>query len=415
MHRTVIVGLDGIPYGLIKKLTDNNTLPNIKSIISSGTFNKMASSIPHISSVAWSSVITGANPGEHGIFGFTDLAPNSYRMIFPSYNDLKVKPFWENKKAVIINVPSTYPARPLNGTMISGFVALDLKKATYPSNLIHKLNAMDYQVDVDSSRAHMSLDLFLKDLDRTLKARISTYRFLWHEDWEIFMLVFTGTDRLSHFLWEAYEDENHKYHANFIDHLQQIDEVIGEIAGKIKEDDTLVILSDHGFEKSECDVQINFLLLQQHFLKFDKVPTDSLWDISPDTKAFALDPARIYINMEGKYPKGSVKDRESVIRELVYLFSSFETDKGEPIKRIYRKEEVYSGAYLDYAPDLILLENKGFDLKASLKATQVVNEPTFSGKHSQDDAFLIVNKKVSLDNISVSDVVATITQKGCSV
>jgi len=68
----------------------------------------MASSIPEISSVAWSPIITGANPGEHGIYGFTDVAPDSYRLSFPNFNNLQVPPFWMDKsygKSVIINVP----------------------------------------------------------------------------------------------------------------------------------------------------------------------------------------------------------------------------------------------------------------------------------------------------------------------
>lgn len=326
-NRTIIIGLDGMPYRLIKDLASHDVMPNTKRIIEQGTFRQMESSIPEISSVAWSSVMTGVNPGRHGIFGFTDVPDGTYRLSFPNFNDLKASPFWNhegNGRSVIVNLPFTYPAPSLNGVLIAGFVALDLKRATHPPSLIPKLNEMDYRIDVDSSTAHKSMDLFLKNLDRTLNARIAAYRYLWDkEDWQTFMLVFTGTDRLGHFLWDAYEDSSHKHHSAFLDHLHKIDEVVGEIAGRIAEDDLLIMLSDHGFESSGAEVQMNFILSQEGFLK-------------------------------------------------------------------------------------VLLSNPGFDLKASLKARRFSQKGIFTGKHTQEDAFLLINsasEDIIPPELSVADVV----------
>jgi predicted AlkP superfamily phosphohydrolase/phosphomutase len=413
-HRMVIIGLDGMPYRLIKDLAESGVMSNTRTIIENGVFSQMESSIPDISSVAWSSIITGTNPGQHGIFGFTDVPERTYRLSFPNFSDLKTLPFWDhagNGRAIVINVPFTYPARSLDGVLIAGFVALDLKRATYPTSLIPKLNDMGYRIDVDSSKAHQSLDLFLKDLDKTLKARIAAYRYLWDEEnWQTFMLVFTGTDRLAHFLWNAYEDKSHKYHSAFLDHLHQIDEAVGEITNRLNGTDSLIMLSDHGFELSQSDIYVNFFLMQEGFLKFRDNPPRSLADIDQDTKAFALDPARIYINLEGKYPKGSVKpeDKEAIISELETCFNSLEIDGKKAIKRICRKEEIYQGPHLGHAPDLVLLGNKGFDFKSGLKATKLAGRGVFTGKHSQRDAFLLINKPspdIIPESPSVSDIV----------
>ncbi len=417
--RMVITGLDGMPYRLIKDLAESGVMSNTRAIIENGVFRQMESSLPEISSVAWSSIITGANPGQHGIFGFTDVPLGTYRLSFPNFNDLKMPPFWKHEglgRSIIINVPFTYPADSLDGVLIAGFVALDLRRATYPPSLVPKLNEMGYQVDVDSNKAHRSLDLFLQDLNKTLQARIAAYRYLWdREEWQTFMLVFTGTDRLSHFLWHAYEDKSHKYHSAFLNHLHQIDAVIGEIVGKLREDDSLIMLSDHGFELSEAEVQINFFLEQEGFLKFKNNPPRSLADIDQGTKAFALDPARIYINLEGKYPRGSVKpeDRESVIAELKYSFESLKINGKKVVEQTYRKEEIYEGPYLNQAPDLVLVPSKGLNFKASPKAERLVKKSLFTGKHTQKDAFLLVSnssKDAVPSKLSVSDVVAIINK-----
>jgi predicted AlkP superfamily phosphohydrolase/phosphomutase len=261
--RLVIIGLDGVPFSLLKDLTNSGVMPRTAGLIADGSLVETCSSIPEISSVAWSCIITGEDPGQHAIFGFTDLAANSYQLRFPNFSDIKSPTFWEvaRGKSIIINVPSTYPARAMNGVHISGFVSIDINKSVHPASLVGQLESLDYRLDVDSEKAHKDLGLFLEDLDQTLTARIRAGEYLWdYTDWQTFMLTFTGTDRLMHFLFAAYEDKGHKYHNDFLNHFGRIDRAIGEIAAKLGDDDVLLMLSDHGLEKLETDVYVNYLL-----------------------------------------------------------------------------------------------------------------------------------------------------------
>ena len=393
--KTIIIGLDGVPFGMIKNFAETGIMPNTASVISKGLFTKMRSSIPEVSSVAWSSMITGLNPGGHDIYGFMDLLPNTYNMTFPNFNSLKAQPFWDQwqGKSVIINVPSTYPVRKMKGVLISGFVSIDFEKSVYPKKLANYLKKLDYRLDVDSRKAHTSMDEFLDDLDKTLNARIEAYRYLWDAfNWQTFMLVFTGTDRLMHFLWDAYEDAGHKYHDFFINHFRKIDSAIGEILDKISDDNLLVMHSDHGFERVDNEVYINYLLENEGFLQYKQDADRAIKNIGYETKAFTLDPARIYLNYKGKYPCGSVEPSESegIIAELENILGSLEYNGKKVIKDIYRKEQIYSGPYIDNAPDLTLVGNEGFDLKAKVKSTDLYGKAIFTGKHTQDTAFLLI-------------------------
>jgi predicted AlkP superfamily phosphohydrolase/phosphomutase len=413
--RTIIIGLDGVPYRVIETLTNSGVMANLAYIIQDGVFRKMASSIPEVSSIAWSTIITGKNAGEHGIYGFMDLMPGSYNLHFPNFSNLKALPFWNSnndEKSIIINVPGTYPAKRLNGILISGFVALNMERAVYPPKLVSKLKNIEYQIDVDTQKAHMSMDLFLKDIERTLHSRINAYRYLWNmEEWDNFMLVFTGTDRLFHFLWDAYENPSHSYHEFILDHFTQIDGAIGEIRGMMGDDDELIILSDHGFEALAYDVNINYFLKKNGFLKLKDVTPKNYTGIDNSTKAFALDPSRIYLNLEAKYPAGSVKprDKESIITDLISSFDSLKKNGRKVIKQIFRKEEIYHGPYLEQAPDLILLSHHGFNLKANIRAEVLFDKPKFSGMHSQSDAFLVIkgieNDAIVPKNPTVEDIV----------
>lgn len=417
--RMVIIGLDGMPFGLMHKFAQDGTMPNFGELVRHGTFRQMASSLPEISSVAWSSIITGKNPGEHGVFGFTDIAPGTYRLTFPNFRSLQAIPFWEREDAgrsIIINVPMTFPAREMNGVLIAGFVALDLERATWPPSLLPLLHKLDYRVDVDSQKAHQSLGLFLQDLAETLQARIAAYRHLWHhEEWDTFMLVFTGTDRLAHFLWDAYEDSQHRFHQDFVSHFQQIDQIIGEIASSLQPGDRLLMLSDHGFEKVKQNVFINFALQEHGFLSFEKNSRPSLRTITEDTQAFALDPGRIYLHLQNRFPRGGVKnnDKESLLRDLESLFRSLEFKGERVIKRIYRCEEIYYGDQTYRAPDLVLLSQAGYNLRGNMRPSTLFSQDIFTGKHSQEDAFLLIwgdAPPTTQKTITVSDIVPIMDQ-----
>ena len=396
--KTVIIGLDGVPFGMLKNFAQIGVMPNAAELISRGAFTKVNSTIPEVSSVAWPSIITGENPAQHGIFGFTDLLAGSYKMRFPNFGDLKARPFWDQceGKSVIINVPSTYPVREMNGVHISGFVSIEMEKSVHPKSLIPMLSRMDYRLDVDSQKAHTSMDMFLADLDETLEARIQAYRYLWdNHDWQTFMLVFTGTDRLMHFLWDAYEDQGHKYHDVFLEHFRKVDSVIGQISGRIDDGDSLIMLSDHGFEKLDHDVYVNYPLIQAGLLQFKQGTENTLANLSEGTKAFALDPARIYLNLKGKYPCGSVEpdEAEQLLAQLEAIFRDLQIGGRAVIKDVYRAEQIYSGPCFDDGPDMVLVGAEGFNLKSGLKSKQLADKAIFTGKHTYQDAFLLTNNK----------------------
>ncbi|MBW3002143.1 alkaline phosphatase family protein [Candidatus Woesearchaeota archaeon] len=413
MGRIVIIGLDGVPFGLMDDLANRGIMPNFANLREKGTFKAMESAIPEISSVSWSSIITGVNPGEHGIFGFMDLIPGTYTLSFPNFNTIKAPTFWQkdNNKHVILNVPSTYPAKPMNGFHVAGFVALDLENAVYPKEYIPKLEELNYRIDVDSEKGHQSKELFMKDLFRTLEARHITAKHLWDDmDWQTFMYVITGTDRIGHFLWDAYENKEHEFHKQFLDYFKRIDEMIGEISNKMSDDDSLIMISDHGMGLTESNVYVNAVLREHNFLELEDADRINHNHMKASTKAFALDPGRIYLNKEGKYPKGTVKkeDEEKILQELTNVFQNLEKDGKKVIKKIFRKEDVYSGPYLDDAPDLILMANKGFNLRGTLAKKELFGTDIFTGMHTQDDAFLFVKTPKSIkipENPCVIDVV----------
>ena len=98
----------------------------------------------------------GTNPGEHNVFGFTDILDGSYTLAFTSACTVKATPFWQEPEAgrsLVMNIPQTYPAQTLAGTMVSGYVALDLAKSVYPDDVLPTFEAAGYEIDIDMELA----------------------------------------------------------------------------------------------------------------------------------------------------------------------------------------------------------------------------------------------------------------------
>ena len=411
----VVIGLDGVPYTLLENLRDGGHIPNMTSIFADGYFGQMCVCIPEISSVSWSSFMTGTQSGEHGIFGFIDLEPGTYKMYFPNYTHLKAATLWDDlaaggKKTVVINMPATYPARQISGALISGFVAIDINKAVYPQALIPRLNEMGYRIDVDTMKARQDQDFLFRDLDATLESRKRAVDLLWEEiDWDVFVVVVTGTDRLMHFLWNALEQPGHPYHSACLDYFKKVDGFVGHVYDRFlalncskAEKGQFYMLSDHGFTGVETEVYLNRWLQENGYLKFQKAQPETIMDIGPGSTAFAMDPSRIHVNLRGKYPLGTVHptDYERVRRELKEGLQQLAFQNGRKItKRVYFKEELYHGPLADRAPDLIVLSHHGYDLKAKVKSDKVFGRSNLVGMHTQDDAFFFSSSGLKCNSI----------------
>jgi len=155
--RVVVLGLDGLDYGLTSRLLDEGRLPNLARLRDTGNFHSLASTLPPISPVAWSSFQTGVNPGKHNIFDFLTPDEKTYRPKLSSVEirsatktlgigrlklfsfhrpDVRMlrksKPFWSVLSDYgifncVIRVPITFPPEKLRGVTLSAMCVPDLR------------------------------------------------------------------------------------------------------------------------------------------------------------------------------------------------------------------------------------------------------------------------------------------------
>jgi predicted AlkP superfamily phosphohydrolase/phosphomutase len=383
----------------------------------------MRASIPDISSVSWTSFNTGVNPGEHGIYGFTDLKPRSYSLTFPNSTDIQTPTFWEilgktsqktstlfkkyhdkitdPYRSIILNVPHTYPALPMNGILISGFVAIDLRKATFPESAYPYLHSINYLIDVEAERAKQDKVAFMKSLFECFEIRKKAIsHFFAEESWDLFFACITETDRLHHFFFDASTEKENPYYESFIRFYSELDKFIKILYDRFskmsQEKGFFMILSDHGFAPIKQEVYINPFLKEMGFLVL-KEEGEFYERVADQTRAFGLDPCRIYVHDREAYPRGRVrrKEKEEVLRELKEALRGLKAEDGDPIiDQIYQKEEIYEGPTTGRAPDLICLPKDGYDLKGSLEKKEIFGRSQFTGMHTWHDAFCILSPSI---------------------
>jgi predicted AlkP superfamily phosphohydrolase/phosphomutase len=407
--KAVVVGLDGVPHSLLQKLIAQGVLPRLAEIFKQGHLRRMEVTVPEISAVSWPSFMTGADPGTHGIFGFTELIPGTYDYTFTNYASLKAPTIWDNleragKRSVVINQPGTYPAKRLNGALVSGFVAIELHKAVFPAKYIGPLRRLNYEIDIDTNRARRDHGYALMELERTLNGRRQAVELFWKdEEWDFFEVVVTGTDRLHHYLWHALTDEAHELHARCLNYYRAVDAFVGEMADRYRaetKDDSLAgffLLSDHGFCALEHEVALNRFLMDKGLVKFETDAPSDLNQIAPDSKVLVLDPNRVHVHAKGKYPKGQVDpaDAPKVIEDVKAALSEL-TYEGKPlVRRFFHRDEAYHGPHAANGPDLVAVSIDGFDFKGAVDRTEVFGRFGLTGMHNQNDAFLWTAKPVA--------------------
>ncbi len=419
--KMLVIGLDGTPYSYIKKRTDAGELPNFKRVLDTGSFRPLKSVIPTVSCVAWSSVMTGHNPARHNIFGFIDRKPGTYDIYLPNGATLRSKLMVEEmstagKKVVSLSVPVTYPPRQIRGALVSGFLAPKIDKATFPPQLASDLKSMGYIIDIDPWLARENLEKFFPSLMETMQKRIEAVRFLRERYNPDFMIAhFMSTDRLHHFMWEHMEEGREPFAGQFIEFYDTIDRFLGEILDGLDKNTRLMMLSDHGFCTLKKEYYPNYWLRDNGYMTIDAEKPKSPLDFNPAaTKAYCMDPGRIYLNVKGREPGGIVEpgeEYESLRNELrEKLAGMTDPESGDPmVKRVYTREELYDGPEYDRSPDLVIDPVNGYDPKGKLKPESLTFKGTLVGMHTYDDAMLFIqDEEIKAEDISVVDVMPTI-------
>jgi predicted AlkP superfamily phosphohydrolase/phosphomutase len=327
-----------------------------------------------------------------------------------------------------LNIDPENPAMPIShpsyyatylAKRIGPFCTLGLAEDTWALNegVIDDAAFLQQAYDIDREREQM----FFVALDKLRKGTLTC--------------VFDGTDRIQHMFWRYFEDghpaargngSGKREHAGAIEKIySHNDELIGTVLGKLRKDDLLMVVSDHGFASFRRGVNLNAWLLERGWLVLKPGGDGSAeWLRDVDwsrTTAYAIGLTGVFLNIEGREAQGIVKpgvDAARVKAEIMAALKGLRDGGTVAVNEAFDTAKLYTGPYIRNAPDLIIGFNGGYRTSWD-GATGVVSGPVFednvkawSGDHCIDPRLvpgvLFASRKIDRDDPALVDVAPTV-------
>lgn len=454
--RTLVIGLDGACFELIEPWIEEGELPNLGRIKKDGVWAHMDSCLPPTTCPSWKCYSTGKNPGKLGLFWWQNVNCQLRKVYYARTRINRQKEIWDylgerGAKVGVLNMPVTYPPKEVNGFMVSGESPDAREEAfTYPKELESYLKTeFDYriqlpQIGLIEQRPREVAEAII----RLIKKRFEVAKVLMEkENPDFFHVTIFYINTLQHYFWN---DEDVKKG------WKVIDEAVGQL---LKGTHNTIIMSDHGSNEIELVFNINTWLEKEHYLvsrrrshgflyrigvtqqRLGKLfylfgvktilrriiparlvgmfPTDEGtargehiadgidWD---KTKVVASGQGPVYLNMDKLG-----KDYTFVKGELVRKLEALENPAtARPVvDKVYTKEELYSGAYLSEAPDLVIDQAARISIAGEIGRREVFERPRrWRAENKRAGLFMAYGPDVksggSLGRVSILDLAPTI-------
>ncbi len=378
-EKVFVLGLDcATPQLVFDEYFDD--LPNFRRVAERGAYGQMRSTIPPITMPAWMCMASSKDPGQLGIYGFRNRRDRTYDNLFIATSlSIKEPLLWNimgehDKRSFVFGVPGTYPPRPINGELISGWLAPNIESDyTYPPKLKYEIAEQvgEFMIDVRNFRSD-DKERLLKEIYELTDQRFKLARhFAATRQWDLFWMVEMGPDRFHHGFWQYMDKTHHRYvpgnpFENAIrDYYRHVDEQLGLLLDVVDLDTTAFwIVSDHGAKGMTGGVCFNDWLIKEGYLvlKDDLDGPTRFADVNVDwskTRAWGEGGyyGRCCVNLEGREPNGQVpNDKYDEFRkELIDKLESMVDHEGKVMgTKAYRPEDIYKEVN-GIAPDLVVL------------------------------------------------------------
>lgn len=403
----LIVGLDGATFDLLLPWLAEGHLPTMARWRQEGVCAPLTSTMPPVTPAAWATFMSGKNPGKHGIFDFFHpRSPDLDKPQLVNMTDMKARPFWDyladaGRRVGVLNVPLTYPPRPVNGFLVPGLLSPDEGATTFPPDLLTPYQAElgPYRLVPHQHYHPRRIDEYVADLRRVTETQIQyALRIVQDHPVDFLIIHFLAPDLAQHKLWHT-QDKTHpwyrpelraRYGTAIREIFAQIDRGLAALLALLPADTAVILMSDHGFGPQHEVVNLNNYLLQTGLMSLKPEADVRLRAWSARQKGLSGVAARlarwrgrerllgfadvdwgrtrayarghmgqVYLNLQGREPQGIVPtdDYHTVRDEISGLLRSLRhPDSERPlIQTIIPREAAAHGPYLANGPDLHLI------------------------------------------------------------
>jgi predicted AlkP superfamily phosphohydrolase/phosphomutase len=440
-RRVMLIGLDcAAPELVFDRWLDE--LPNLKSVLAGGIHGRLRSCDPPITVPAWSVMMSSKSPGLLGVYGFRNRADRSYdKHTIANSTAIKEDRLWDilsraGKRSIVIGVPGTYPPGPLNGVLVSDFLAPNTNcNYTYPVTLKQEIKQLigEYILDVRDFRSGNKPKILADIYEMTRKRFQLARHLLSTQDWDYFMMVEMGVDRIHHAFWDDMDPKHRFYVAGnqfesaIRDYYREVDHEIGDLLAFADANTAVLVVSDHGAKRMDGGICVNEWLLANDYLALSEKPERAvpLSQVKVDwsrTRAWGDGGyyARIFLNVAGREPQGTIApaDYERVRDELIAGLSAIPDENGRGIgTRVFRPEDLYREAR-GIPPDLIVyfgdLYWRSVGTIGGARIHTFENDTGPDGaNHAQNGIFILkdyanIRAPAPVDGLQITDIAPTV-------
>lgn len=413
MTKTLFIGLDGCTFTVLDTLVadlpgEGVTMPFMKQFVENGTRAKLRSTPNPLTPPAWTSIMTGRSPGNHGVYDFIRAEEKGDEVYFTLYDarDVATETIWSiatrsGRKVVALNFPLTAPPRPNSGISVPGFVPWKhLRRNVSPPELFDRLKAIE---GFDPKELAWDFDLEKQAMEKLTESeteRWVRYHLPREEQWfriaehlmaeeqpDLMAVMFDGTDKIQHQAWrfldprlprDGWGEWEYSMRRVCLSYFRALDSYIERLCKLAGDDARIFMASDHGFTASNEVLRINAFLEEKGYVAWADYGGDEGiaerraasnfaavdWK---KTTAYCRTPSSngIFIRVADKPGAYGIKPEEyEAFRERIIadLESLVDEKTGERIvTEVLKREDVFPGAFMGEAPDLTLvLRDFGF-------------------------------------------------------
>ena len=459
MAPTVLIGLDGATFTVLDPYMDSGVMPNLAALTARGTRAVLRSIMPPLTPPAWTSLVTGKHPGQHGIFDFFQKEePGSVYFSFASSQQVGTATIWtlaseQDRRVISLNFPLTFPPPPVQGAIVPGGMMpwRQLRLGCHPPGLFDRLQ----QLPGFTPREMLDMELEIKAIDGCPEDELADFVELhirreqrWaevlhylmeSEPAELTAVMFDGVDKLQHLCWRFIDPacrpaEPNAWEREMIErcerYFRSLDGLIGAIVQAAGPEATIVFASDHGFGPTRDVFHVNSWLEQNGYLFWadgqdagEREATDvgfaemtrhvHALDWSR-TVAYAATPSSQGIHLVDRTPgsedplPGEVRAKltEEIAAKLREVRRPH--DGAALIEEVWTREQAFSGPFEALGPDLSLVLADGGTMSILPSDTIVARRPEPRGHHRWEGIFLAVGPGIragaAVDELSLVDI-----------
>ncbi len=279
-ERLMLIGLDGATWTVLDPMRKRGLMPNLDALLARSAHGSLTSTIPPMTSAAWTTMMTGCGPVRHGVFDHRYFDIGAGRMRVNHSGRIRVPTFWSllsgaGHTVVSLNVPVTYPPLPVRGLMVSGIDAPHLDAALSASGEFgRRLRAEvpEYNIRGLWKRPPRDLAEMTENARATIELSLSRVKAAnladaMNPDWSALMVQFQNLDPFQHRAWRYLNvDEtgidDPAMNAAAGEVFRGFDQAIGGLCELAERRGAgVMVMSDHGFGPCQGRIHANRILI----------------------------------------------------------------------------------------------------------------------------------------------------------